>query len=105
MKIAASIDDLRRIAKARVPRAFFDYADSGSYSEQTLRANRADLEAIILKQRVLVDVSARDLSTTVLGKTLAAPMILAPVGLLGMQPGDGEILAARAANKTGIPFT
>jgi len=105
MKIAACIDDLRRIAKTRVPRAFFDYADSGSYSEQTLRANRADLEAIILKQRVLVDVSARDLTTTVLGKTLAAPLILAPVGLLGMQHGDGEILAACAANDAGIPFT
>ncbi|HWK96615.1 MAG TPA: alpha-hydroxy acid oxidase [Pseudolabrys sp.] len=105
MKVAACIDDLRRIAKRRVPRAFFDYADSGSYSEQTLRANRADLEAIILKQRVLVDVSARDLTTTVLGKTLAAPMIHAPIGLLGMQHGDGEILAARAANEAGIPFT
>lgn len=105
MKVAACIDDLRRIAKRRVPRAFFDYADSGSYSEQTLRANRADLEAIILKQRVLVDVSARDLTTTVLGKKLAAPMIHAPIGLLGMQHGDGEILAARAANEAGIPFT
>ncbi len=105
MKVAACIDDLRRIAKRRVPRAFFDYADSGSYSEQTLRANRSDLEAIILKQRVLVDVSARDLTTTVLGKKLQAPLILAPIGLLGMQHGDGEILAARAANEAGIPFT
>jgi L-lactate dehydrogenase (cytochrome) len=105
MKVAACIDDLRRIAKRRVPRAFFDYADSGSYSEQTLRANRTDLEAIILKQRVLVDVSARDLTTTVLGKKLGAPMIHAPIGLLGMQHGDGEILAARAANEAGIPFT
>ena len=105
MKVAACIDDLRKIAKSRVPRAFFDYADSGSYSEQTLRANRTDLEAIILKQRVLVDVSARDLTTTVLGKKLAAPMIHAPIGLLGMQHGDGEILAARAANEAGIPFT
>ena len=105
MKIAACIDDLRAIAKRRVPRAFYDYAASGSYSEQTLRANRADLEALILKQRVLVDVSARDLSTTVLGKKLAAPLILAPVGLLGMQHGDGEILSARAANDAGIPFT
>ncbi len=105
MKVAACIDDLRRIAKSRVPRAFFDYADSGSYSEQTLRANRTDLEAIILKQRVLVDVSARDLTTSVLGKKLAAPMIHAPIGLLGMQHGDGEILAARAANEAGIPFT
>ena len=89
----------------RVPRAFFEYADSGSYSEQTLRANRADLEAIKLRQRVLVDVSERDLTTTVLGKKIAAPLILAPIGLCGMQHGDGEILAARAANAAGIPFT
>ena len=105
MKNVTCIDDLRTIAKRRVPRAFFDYADSGSYSEQTLRANRTDLEAIKLRQRVLVDVSARDLTTTVLGKKLAAPLILAPIGLLGMQHGDGEIHAARAANAAGIPFT
>jgi L-lactate dehydrogenase (cytochrome) len=105
MKNVACIDDLRTIAKAKVPRAFFDYADSGSYNEQTLRANRADLEAIKLRQRVLVDVSERGLSTTVLGQKLSAPIILAPVGLLGMQHGDGEILAARAANDAGIPFT
>jgi L-lactate dehydrogenase (cytochrome) len=105
MKTVACIDDLRTIAKRKVPRVFFDYADSGSYSEQTLRANRADLEAIKLRQRVLVDVSERDLSTTVLGQKLAAPLILSPVGLLGMQHGDGEILAARAANAAGIPFT
>ncbi len=105
MKNVACIDDLRTMAKARVPRVFFDYADSGSYSEQTLRANRADLEAIKLRQRVLVDISKRSLSTTVLGQKLAAPLILAPVGLLGMQHGDGEILAARAANTAGIPFT
>jgi L-lactate dehydrogenase (cytochrome) len=105
MKNVACIDDLRIIAKTKVPRAFFDYADSGSYSEQTLRANRADLEAIKLRQRVLVDISKRSLSTTVLGQKLAAPLILAPIGLLGMQHGDGEILAARAANEAGIPFT
>ncbi|MDO9414457.1 MAG: alpha-hydroxy acid oxidase [Pseudolabrys sp.] len=105
MKNVACIDDLRSIAKGKVPRAFFDYADSGSYSEQTLRRNRADLEAITLRQRVLVDVSERSLTTTVLGKTLAAPLILAPIGLLGMQHGDGEILAARAANDAGIPWT
>jgi L-lactate dehydrogenase (cytochrome) len=105
MKNVACIDDLRTIAKAKVPRAFFDYADSGSYSEQTLRANRSDLEAITLRQRVLVDVSERSLETTVLGKKLAAPMILAPIGLLGMQHGDGEILAARAADAAGIPWT
>jgi len=105
MKNVACIDDLRTIAKAKVPRAFFDYADSGSYSEQTLRANRSDLEAIKLRQRVLVDVSARDLTTTVLGQKLSAPLILAPIGLLGMQHGDGEILSARAANAAGIPYT
>jgi L-lactate dehydrogenase (cytochrome) len=105
MKNVACIDDLRTIAKTKVPRVFFDYADSGSYSEQTLRANRADLEAIRLRQRVLVDVSERSLATTVLGQKLAAPLILSPIGLLGMQHGDGEILAARAANEAGIPFT
>jgi L-lactate dehydrogenase (cytochrome) len=105
MKNVACIDDLRTIAKTKVPRVFFDYADSGSYSEQTLRANRADLEAIKLRQRVLVDVSERNLATTVLGQKLAAPLILSPIGLLGMQHGDGEILAARAANEAGIPFT
>ena len=102
MKNVACIDDLRSLAKTKVPRAFFDYADSGSYSEQTLRANRSDLEAIKLRQRVLVDVSARDLTTKVLGKTLAAPMILAPIGLLGMQHGDGEILSARAASLSAL---
>ncbi len=105
MKHVTSIEDLRDIARRKVPRAFFDYADSGSYSEQTLRANRSDLEAIKLRQRVLVDVSARDLTTTVLGRKIAAPLILAPIGMLGMQHGDGEILAARAANAAGIPFT
>ena len=105
MKNIASIEDLRQLARRRVPRAFFDYADSGSYNEETLRANRADLEAIKLRQRILVDVSARSLATTVVGQKLAAPFILAPVGLLGMQHGDGEILAARAANAAGIPFT
>ena len=88
-----------------MPRAFFDYAASGSYNEETLRANRADLEGIKLRQRILVDVSARSLATTVVGQKLSSPFILAPVGLLGMQHGDGEILAARAANEAGIPFT
>lgn len=105
MKNVTSIDDLRTIARRRVPRAFFDYADSGSYGEYTLRANRSDLEAIKLRQRVLVDVSDRSLATTILGKKIAAPLILAPIGLCGMQHGDGEILSARAANAAGIPFT
>ena len=105
MKNITCIDDLRQLARRKVPRAFFDYADSGSYQEETLRANRADLEAIKLRQRILVDVSQRSLATTVLGQKLSSPMILAPVGLAGMQRGDGEILSALAANAAGIPFT
>src|SRR5205085_3968212 len=91
--------------RSKVPKAFFDYADRGSYSEQTLRANREDLERIKFRQRILVDVSKRDLSTTILGEPAALPLVLAPVGLLGMQHGDGEILACRAAHAAGIPFT
>ncbi|MFZ0846543.1 MAG: alpha-hydroxy acid oxidase [Pseudolabrys sp.] len=105
MKNVTCIEDLRDIARRRVPRAFFEYADSGSYGEYTLRANRSDLEAIKLRQRVLVDVSERNLSTTILGQKIAAPLILAPIGLCGMQHGDGEILSAKAANEAGIPFT
>jgi len=88
-----------------VPKAFFDYADRGSYSEQTLHANHDDLQQIRFRQRILVDVSKRDLSTTILGEPAALPLILAPVGLLGMQHGDGEIHACRAAQAAGIPFT
>ncbi len=87
-----------------MPRAFFDYADAGSYAEETLRANRADLEKVKLRQRVLVDVDKRDLSTTIVGQKAALPFALAPIGICGMQHGDGEILAARAANDAGIPF-
>ncbi len=105
MKNITCIDDLRQLARRKVPRAFFDYADSGSYNEETLRANRADLEAIKLRQRVLVDVSSRSLATTIVGQKVSAPFVLAPIGLAGMQHGDGEILSARAANAAGIPFT
>lgn len=105
MKHITCIEDLRQLHMRRVPKAFFDYADRGSYTEQTLRANRADLEAIRFRQRILVDVSKRDLSTTILGEPAALPLILAPVGLLGMQHGDGEILSCRAAQAAGIPFT
>ena len=105
MKHITCIEDLRQLHMRRVPKAFFDYADRGSYTEQTLRANRADLEAIRFRQRILIDVSKRDLSTTILGEPAALPLILAPVGLLGMQHGDGEILACRAAQSAGIPFT
>jgi L-lactate dehydrogenase (cytochrome) len=105
MKAAYCIEDLRRLARRRVPRAFFEYADGGSYSESTLRANRADLETITLRQRVMVDVSKRSLETTIIGEPAAAPIILAPVGLTGMQHGDGEMLAAQAAQEAGIPYT
>ena len=105
MKNITCIDDLRQLARRRVPRAFFDYADSGSYNEETLRANRTDLEAIKLRQRILVDVSERSLATTIIGQKVSAPFALAPIGLCGMQHGDGEILSALAANEAGIPFT
>ena len=105
MKHITCIEDLRQMHKRRVPKAFFDYADRGSYAEETLRANRDDLQEIKFRQRVLVDVSKRDLSTKILGEFAAMPLILAPVGLLGMQHGDGEIHACRAAQTAGIPFT
>jgi L-lactate dehydrogenase (cytochrome) len=101
----ACIADLHDLAKRRVPRAFFEYAISGSYNEETLRANRTDLEAIKLRQRILIDVDKRDLSTTIVGQKASLPIALAPIGLLGMQRGDGEILAAKAANAAGVPFT
>jgi L-lactate dehydrogenase (cytochrome) len=105
MKTMTCIEDLRQAARRRVPRQFFDYAEGGSYAEQTLRANRADLEAIKLRQRILVDVSHRDTTTTILGEPASLPLVLAPIGLCGMQHGDGEILACRAAQAAGIPFT
>jgi L-lactate dehydrogenase (cytochrome) len=105
MKHITCIEDLRQLHMRRVPKAFFDYADRGSYTEQTLRANREDLQALRFRQRILVDVSRRDLSTTILGEPASLPLILAPVGLLGMQHGDGEILACRAAQAAGVPFT
>ena len=104
MKTMTCIEDLRRTARRRVPRAFFEYAEGGSYSEQTLRANRADLERIKLRQRVMVDVDNRSAATTILGEPAALPLALAPIGLCGMQHGDGEILACRAAQAAGIPF-
>jgi L-lactate dehydrogenase (cytochrome) len=103
--IVTSIEDLRELARRRVPRAFFDYADRGSYAEETLRANREDLLRLKLRQRVLVDVSERDLSTSIIGEPASLPLSLGPIGLCGMQHGDGEILSARAAQAAGIPFT
>jgi L-lactate dehydrogenase (cytochrome) len=99
------IEDLREIHKRRVPKAFFDYVDCGSYSEQTYRANREDLQAIRFRQRILVDISKRDLATAILGETASLPLILAPVGSTGMQYSDGEIHACRAAQAVGVPYT
>ena len=105
MKNLTCIEDLRARARRKVPRAFFEYADSGSYNEETFRANRTDMESFKLRQRVLVDVSQRSLATTIIGQKVSAPLALAPIGLLGMQHGNGEILAAQAAEAAGIPFT
>lgn len=99
------IEDLRQIHKRRVPKAFFDYLDRGSYSEETYRANIDDFKRLKLRQRVLKDVSQRDLSTTIVGQQAALPLMLAPVGLAGLQHVDGEIHACRAAQAAGIPYT
>ena len=105
MKDVACIADLRELHKRRVPKAFFDYVDRGSYSEDTLRANVDDLQRIKFRQRILVDISRRDLSTTILGEKSTMPLALAPVGSTGMQYSDGEIHACRAAQAAGVPYT
>ena len=99
-----NIEDLRVLARRRVPKALFEYVDGGSYDELTLRANRADLDAVKLRQRVMVDTSKRDLTTTLLGEKVAMPVAIAPTGLTGLIHGDGEILAARAAEAAGLKF-
>lgn len=99
------IEDLRQVAKRRVPRMFYDYVDSGSYTESTYRANEVDFQKILFRQRVAVDMSNRSTRTTMLGQEVAMPAAIAPVGLSGMQHADGEILAAKAARDFGIPFT
>lgn len=104
MKSVTCIEDLRELARRRVPRAYFQYAETGSYGQSTLHANRADLESIKLQQRVGVDVSTRDLSTTIIGESAALPWVLAPIGACGLNIGDGEILACRAAHAAGIQF-
>jgi L-lactate dehydrogenase (cytochrome) len=105
MTTVTCIEDLRQHARRKVPKMFFDYVEAGSYAQETLRANRADLERIKLRQRVLVDVSRRNLSASIIGETVPLPLALAPIGLAGMQHQDGEIAACRAAQAAGIPFT
>ena len=99
------INDLKKMAKRRVPKMFFDYADSGAWTEGTYRANEEDFHKIKLRQRVLVDMSNRSLESTMIGEKVSMPVALAPTGMTGMQHPDGEILAAQAAEEFGVPFT
>ena len=103
--VITEIQDLREIAMRKVPRMFYDYADAGSWTESTYRANEADFQTIKLRQRVAVNIEKRSLRTTMVGIDVAMPVALAPIGMLGMQHADGEILAARAAEAFGVPFT
>lgn len=100
-----TIEDFMRVAERRVPRMFYQYADSGAYTESTYRENSTDFGKIRIQQRIGVDISTRSLSTTMLGQAVSMPLALAPTGAAGMQTADGEIKAARAAQKAGIPFT
>jgi len=105
MTVITNIEDLRILAKKRVPRMFYDYADSGSWTESTYRANQEDFGKLKLRQRVAVNIDNRSLRTKMIGQDVAMPVALAPTDLTGMQHADGEILAARAAEKFGVPFT
>jgi L-lactate dehydrogenase (cytochrome) len=105
MPVITNIEDLRILAKKRVPRMFYDYADSGSWTESTYRANSDDFQSIKLRQRVAVNMENRSTATTMVGQNVAMPVAIAPTGLTGMQHADGEILAARASKIFGIPFT
>ena len=105
MTVITNIEDLRRLAEKRVPRMFYDYADSGSWTESTYRANESDFHKIKFRQRVAVNMEGRSTASTMIGQPVAMPVAIAPTGLTGMQHADGEILAARAAKKFGIPFT
>ena len=105
MSVITTIEELRILAQKRVPRMFYDYADSGSWTESTYRANESDFQKIKLRQRVAVNMEGRSTATTMIGQKVAMPVAIAPTGLTGMQHADGEILAARAAKKFGVPFT
>ena len=105
MPVITEIEDLRRIYERRVPRMFYDYVETGSWSEQTFRENSSDFDRIYFKQRVAIDMTGRSTASRMIGQEVAMPVALAPVGLTGMQDADGEIKAARAAEKFGVPFT
>ena len=105
MTVITHIEDLRQLAQRRVPRMFYDYADSGSWTESTYRANESDFQKIKFRQRVAVNMEGRSTATEMIGQSVSMPVAIAPTGLTGMQHADGEILAARAARRFGIPFT
>jgi L-lactate dehydrogenase (cytochrome) len=105
MSVITTIEELRILAQKRVPRMFYDYADSGYWTESTYRANQSDFQKIKLRQRVAVNMEGRSTASTMIGQKVAMPVAIAPTGLTGMQHADGEILAARAAKKFGVPFT
>ncbi|MER8830365.1 alpha-hydroxy-acid oxidizing protein [Mesorhizobium sp. M0938] len=105
MSMILTIADLKDLARRRVPKMFFDYADSGGWTESTYRANEEDFQKIKFRQRVLVDMSNRSLESTMIGEKVAMPVALAPTGMTGMQHPDGEMLAAQAAEEFGVPFT
>jgi L-lactate dehydrogenase (cytochrome) len=105
MPVITEIADLKRLYRRRVPKMFYDYAESGSWTEQTFRDNCTDFDQIRLRQRIAVDMAGRSTKTQMIGEDVAMPVALAPVGLTGMQSADGEIKAARAAEKFGVPFT
>jgi L-lactate dehydrogenase (cytochrome) len=105
MPVITNIEDLRQLMRKRIPRAIFDYVDRGSYEEMTWRANTDDLRAIRFRQRVMVDADNRDISATMLGEKISMPVCIAPTGLTGLVHGNGEMLAARAAEEAGVRYT
>jgi L-lactate dehydrogenase (cytochrome) len=105
MPMITEINDLKRLYKRRVPKMFYDYAESGSWTEQTFRENTSDFDQIRLRQRVAVDMRGRSTASQMIGQDVAMPVALAPVGMTGMQCADGEIKAAKAAEEFGVPFT
>jgi L-lactate dehydrogenase (cytochrome) len=105
MSVITCIEDLRTLYQRRVPKMFYDYAESGSWTESTFRANEADLQSVMLRQRVAIDMADRSIAARMIDQPVSMPVALAPVGLTGMQHADGEILAARAAERFGVPFT
>lgn len=104
MPLIRTIEDLQALARRRVPKMFYDYMQGGSWKESTSRANLADLSKIQFHQRIGVNIEKRNLATQIVGQSVAMPVVLGPIGMCGLQRADGEILAARAAEASGVPF-